>query len=170
MSDSKRRKGKSKPPSREKYEKEHPTVSFRLDKETYQRLKGHLEGTKCSFADFVKDALGREETMIEKRMQARGEQWDALQDEVECQRDLLRQAHHLIHIVGLGKDLPDPSCPRCGKELIPVRAKEIGAGRDEPELFTYACDCGYIIDSYKGIDPPSLHLTDDDDGEDEEDA
>jgi hypothetical protein len=170
MAGSKRGKGKSKLPSREKYEKENPTVSFRLDKETYQRLKKHLAGTKCSFADFVKDSLGREETMIEKRIQARAEQVDALKDELRCLRGLVLEAHLLVQLAGRGKGLGDPFCPRCGDEMALHEAKEIGAGPDEPELFTYACVCGYFIDSYKGIDPSSLHLTDDDDGEDEEDA
>jgi len=58
-----------KKPSRKRYEEEHPTVSFRLDRETYDRLKQHLAGTGYSFADFVKDSIGREESMVEKRVE-----------------------------------------------------------------------------------------------------
>jgi hypothetical protein len=57
-----------KKPSRVAYEKEHPTVSFRLNKETKARLDKHLEAAGCSFADFVKDNLGREENMVEERV------------------------------------------------------------------------------------------------------
>jgi len=57
-----------KKPSRLAYEQSHPTVSFRLDREIRDRLKGHLSSTGCSFADFVKDALGREQSMVEKRV------------------------------------------------------------------------------------------------------
>jgi hypothetical protein len=61
-------KSAKKKPSRVAYEKEHPTVSFRLDKETKARLDKHLEAAGCSFADFVKDNLGREESMVDKRV------------------------------------------------------------------------------------------------------
>ena len=61
-------KGTKKSPSRKRYEEEHPTVSFRLDRATYNSLQEYLSGTGCSFADFVKDALGREESMVERRV------------------------------------------------------------------------------------------------------
>ena len=49
-----------KPPSRVRYEQSHPTVSCRLNKETYDLLKQRLEELGgASVADFVKDALGR---------------------------------------------------------------------------------------------------------------
>ena len=63
-----RSKQPKKKPSRVAYEKSHPTVSFRLDIETLDRLKEDLKATGCSFADFVKDALGREEMMVEERV------------------------------------------------------------------------------------------------------
>jgi len=156
MGNSKRGKGKSKPPSRQKYEKEHPTVSFRLDKETYQRLKKHLDGTECSFGDFVRDALGREEATIEKRIRAREEQWEASKKEIKCLKDLVWQAHNMIQIVGQGKGLDDPYCPRCGDSMTFIEAEEIGADSDDPKLMTYACTCGYFMDAYKGFDPSSV--------------
>ena len=53
------RKTQHKPPSRIRYEKSHPTVSCRLDEETYDLLKQRLEELGgVSVADFVKDALG----------------------------------------------------------------------------------------------------------------
>jgi len=63
-----RSKQAKKKPSRVAYEESHPTISFRLDIETHDRLKEHLKETGCSFAVFVKDALGREKTMVEERV------------------------------------------------------------------------------------------------------
>ena len=54
------RKTQHKPPSRVRYEKSHPAISCRLNKETYDLLKQQLEELGgISVADFVKDALGR---------------------------------------------------------------------------------------------------------------
>ncbi len=56
-----------KPPSRERYEQSHPTVSCRVSRDTYDKLKNHLnELGDISFADFVKDALGELELKIPK--------------------------------------------------------------------------------------------------------
>ncbi len=68
-SSKKSKKSKGKPPSRERYEQEHPTISFRLDKEIKQSLKEHLNGTGSSFADFIKGALGKEKAMVENRIE-----------------------------------------------------------------------------------------------------
>ena len=52
-------KATRKPPARIRYEQSHPTVSCRLDKDTYELLKQRLEDLGgVSFADFVKDSLG----------------------------------------------------------------------------------------------------------------
>ncbi len=52
-------KATHKPPARVRYEQGHPTVSCRLDRDTYALLKQRLEDLGgVSFADFVKDALG----------------------------------------------------------------------------------------------------------------
>ena len=54
------RKTQHKPPSRVRYEKSHPAISCRLNKETYDLLKQQLEELGgVSVAGFVKDALGR---------------------------------------------------------------------------------------------------------------
>jgi len=58
-------KATHKPPARVRYEQSHPTVSFRLDKDTHDLLKQRLKDLGgVSFADFVKDALG----LLELRM------------------------------------------------------------------------------------------------------
>ena len=52
-------KATHKPPSRVRYEKGHPTLSCRLDKDTHDLLKQRLEDLGgVSFADFVEDSLG----------------------------------------------------------------------------------------------------------------
>ena len=52
-------KATHKPPARIRYEQSHPTVSCRLDKDTYTLLQQRLEDLGgVSFADFVKDSLG----------------------------------------------------------------------------------------------------------------
>ena len=52
-------KATHKPPARIRYEQSHPTVSCRIDKNTYDLLKQRLEDLgEVSFADFVKDSLG----------------------------------------------------------------------------------------------------------------
>jgi len=52
-------KASHKPPARVRYEESHPTVSCRLDRDTYALLKQRLEDLGgVSFADFVKDSLG----------------------------------------------------------------------------------------------------------------
>ena len=50
-----------KPPSRIRYEKSHPTVSFRIKKEYYDKMKKLLDQKGQSIADFFKEALGIQE-------------------------------------------------------------------------------------------------------------
>ena len=55
-----------KPPARVRYEQSHPTVSCRLDRDTYTLLKQRLEDLGgVPFADFVKESLG----LLELNMQ-----------------------------------------------------------------------------------------------------
>ena len=52
-------KATHKPPARVRYEESHPTVSCRVDIDTYTLLKQRLEDLgRVSFANFVKDSLG----------------------------------------------------------------------------------------------------------------
>ena len=51
-------KGSHKPPSRIRYEQSHPTISCRLDKQTYDLLQKRLDDADLSFAQFVKSQLG----------------------------------------------------------------------------------------------------------------
>ncbi len=51
-------KGRRKSPSKIRYEQSHPTLSCRLDKQTYDLLKKRLDDADLSFAQFVKTQLG----------------------------------------------------------------------------------------------------------------
>ena len=71
-------KATHKPPAQVRYEQSHPTVSCRLDRDTYTLLKQRLEDLgEVSFADFVKDSLGllqlRLPDVKEIKDEARGE-------------------------------------------------------------------------------------------------
>ena len=54
-------KAKRKPPSRERYEKSHPTVSARVSLELYKKLNEIREKTGKSFADILKEGLDMQE-------------------------------------------------------------------------------------------------------------
>jgi hypothetical protein len=49
---------KSKAPSRVKYEKTHPTVSCRVPRDVYDKLKAFIDSEGKSFADVLKTGLG----------------------------------------------------------------------------------------------------------------
>jgi len=47
-----------KPPARVRYEQSHPSVSFRVDRDTYTLFKQRLDDLGVSAADFIKESLG----------------------------------------------------------------------------------------------------------------
>lgn len=47
-----------KPPSRIRYEREHPVISFRVDKELFARLQVLRYQSGRSYADFIKVGAG----------------------------------------------------------------------------------------------------------------
>jgi len=59
-------KAKHKPPSRERYEANNPTVSFRVSRELYEKLNEIREKTGKSYADIIKEWLGVQEPTIQK--------------------------------------------------------------------------------------------------------
>jgi len=70
-----------KPPARIRYEQSHPTVSCRVDRDTYDLLKQRLEDLGgVSFADFVKESLGLLHTDAK---QIREAAWGAGYDEAK---------------------------------------------------------------------------------------
>ena len=66
-----------KPPARVRYEKSHPTMSCRLDKDTHALLKQRLEDLGgVSSADFVKDSLGLLQLKIPDTEEIKETAWD----------------------------------------------------------------------------------------------
>ena len=60
-------KATHKPPARVRYEKSHPTVSFRLSTDEHELLKQRLEDLGgISFAEFIKQSLGLIQPDIEE--------------------------------------------------------------------------------------------------------
>ena len=57
-------KAKRKAPSRVKYEQAHPTVSGRVSREVYDRLRAATEAKGMSFADALKVGLGLIEVQV----------------------------------------------------------------------------------------------------------
>jgi hypothetical protein len=65
---------KHKTPSRVRYELSHPTVSARITKEEYQKLKQYLDDRVISFADFIRESLEIQKSDIEAIWEAGREQ------------------------------------------------------------------------------------------------
>ena len=80
-----------------------------------------------SFADFIKDALGREESMIEKRVEtlASREVDPSVEDRLRCLEDLV---HQLFSVAADTHEHP-PGCPHCDNHHHKRRDDEaIGQG------------------------------------------
>ena len=70
-------KDSHKPPSRIRYEQEHPVISARISTDLYELLKEYLASRKESLADFIRESLGVQKPLIEKIEQAA---WDKAYD------------------------------------------------------------------------------------------
>ena len=80
------KKRNRKKPSRARYEESHPVFSTRVDRKTFDELIDHLKTAGCSRADFLKDSLGREKSMLKERVEmlARKELDPSLKERVEA--------------------------------------------------------------------------------------
>lgn len=77
-------KATRKPPARVRYEQSHPTVSCRLDRDTYTLLKQRLEDLGgLSFADFVKESLGLLQLKIPNIEEIKESAWSEGYDQAE---------------------------------------------------------------------------------------
>jgi len=65
-------KKKSKTPSRTKYEESHPTVSFRVSREPYDRLKAVKKVEEKSITDVLKVGVGLLEVRMISEAEIRG--------------------------------------------------------------------------------------------------
>lgn len=103
-------KKKRKPPSREKYEKEKPVVSFRVSKELYDRLQSIKKAEGKSTTEVLKVGAG----LIEVEVRKEKEIWDQAYEE------------------GWGKAASDAeelysisySCSVCGKKIVVTTDEE----------------------------------------------
>ena len=145
-------------PSRARYEAEHPVFSARPDRATYDRLANHFNGTSCSLADFVNDSLGREESMVEKRIEmlAARKSDPSLEERVRILEGLVIQimTHAELTQIPYG-------CPRIDGRLHHAMMAEMGS--QDPDTFKYACPkCGHFVDQRGRLDPKSLRWIDSD--------
>ena len=65
------KKIKRQPPSRIRYEKNHPIVSCRVSRDIFDRLVEAKEVEDKSFADILKIGLGKQEAQVEKIVEAK---------------------------------------------------------------------------------------------------
>jgi hypothetical protein len=70
-------KKKNKTPSRLKYEREHPTLSFRVSKELADRLRVVMEAEGMSTTDVLKRGLGLVEVKMRREEEIRREAYQA---------------------------------------------------------------------------------------------
>ena len=104
------KKKKRNPPSREKYERDNPVVSFRVDKELYDRLKAVKKVEGRSMADILKAGLGLFEVKIRKEAEIRQQAYD------EGEENGINRAVE-VHAVRY-------NCVICGKEMIVTTDEE----------------------------------------------
>ena len=76
------------PPSRERYERSHPTVSLRVDLDLYAQLKALKEKANLSVADVLKVGLQKGEPLVDEAfrngfMSALAEVYEAVCDGCE---------------------------------------------------------------------------------------
>lgn len=152
-------KGKRKSPSRERYEKEHRTKSCRLTREENKSLDELLEETGRSFADFVRDWLGREESMIKERVEmlAKKKAPPSFEERLKCLEDLMNQAFSYLSTHDWSA-----FCPYCeNRELLKADGIETESTRVRKGTHTWRCpECGFFLDTPKRIDPKSIEWSD----------
>lgn len=152
-------KGKRKSPSRQRYDAAHPVRSARFRDEDARRLTAHLKEAGCSFAEFVLNALNKEESMIEKRVEmlAKKKAPPSFEERLKCLEDLMNQAFSYLSTHDWS-----PFCPYCeNRELLQAEGIETESTRAHKETHTWRCsECGFFLDTPKRIDPKSIKWSD----------
>ena len=110
----KRKKNKS--PARGRYEKSHPVISFRVDKEFYDRLKAVKKVEGRSMADILKAGLGLIEVKMRKEEEIRQQAYD------KGEENGIRMAEDLYMVTY--------PCSKCGKMKAVTTDEEKKAIRD----------------------------------------
>ena len=104
------RRKKNKSPARDRYEKSHPVISFRVDKELYDRLKAVKKVEGRSMADILKAGLGLIEVKMRKEEEIRQKAYDeGYEKGIEAAAELY--------------EVPYP-CSVCGKEIVVTTDEE----------------------------------------------
>lgn len=106
---------KSKLPSRQKYEEEHPTVSARISRKTYDSLRRNLARTGMSLADALKVLAGELEVKMKPIDEVRQQAFDE-GEESGIERAIV------VHAVSY-------KCVVCGEEIVVVTDEEKNAIR-----------------------------------------
>ena len=104
---------KRKPPTRIKYEQNHPTVSFRVSKELCNRLQAVKEAEGKSTADVLKVGVGLLEVKVSKEKEAKRQGYE------EGFEKGYEEAEELYKVTY--------SCKICRRTLVVTSAKEKGA-------------------------------------------
>ena len=147
-----------KSPSRIRYENSHHVFSTRLDRDSFDELNRNLKVTGCSRADFVKDKLGREQSMVKKRVEilASTEIIAPLEERIRELEDLVCQ---ILSVPSVTDEFP-PFCPHCdGQLLLKCEADEMYSAY--VGVLTWKCPkCGFFVNTYKRIDPKSIERRD----------
>ena len=152
-----KRKGKSQPPSREKYEQEHPTISFRTDRETKRQIDAHREKTGSSYAVLMKGVIeGDKSKAAEKRAEILALREIGLLDE-----ERLKWINKLVRLAlsRLMEHKMSAPCPCCNEQNLRFAWGNIKGtrGRQGGEVFTWKCpNCGWFLDTFNRMDPESV--------------
>lgn len=118
-----------KPPSRIRYERENPTISFRMDRETYEKIKALQRKSGKSLAEVIKESLGFIERSTEEAYQ-RGFEDGYLQAKnlyrfsiqcAECGGELVlsNSTTGIDNVKQLLKGFTHSQCPEAKGEVIP---------------------------------------------------
>ena len=150
-----------KSPSRKRYEEENPTMTFRVYRETKKAINEYLYATECSLSNFVVDSFNKEKAMAKKRVEILTSKQVAssqVEDRLRCLEDLVQQ----IWSIAVDANEYPPYCPRCdNRKLLRCEGREIESTLTHPWVITWKCPkCGFLLNTYKRIDPKSIRWID----------
>jgi len=98
---------KHKPPSRIRYEQNHPVISCRVPKEVYDRFQDMREMTGKSFADILTEGIGIFEMKVEEIIDKVSK--DIGEDQFKLGKEEGRKE---------GRKIELGACEKCGKALL----------------------------------------------------
>lgn len=87
---------KKKKPSRSRYEESNPTLSFRVNRDVYQRFKGHIRATGQSGSEFLRVALDQEEARVNARVEELAGRQDNLKQQLGNLERLIKERRNKL--------------------------------------------------------------------------